>query len=81
VKVWVATINHRHGTNVYAARTERKLYAALVDFAMTWWDTEITSEERPILSDRRSHSNNRCVVDRYFELSTESLDVGETELL
>jgi hypothetical protein len=82
MNVWIATISHRHGTDVYAAKTERKLYSRLVDYVMQWWEDEISGTDVPGLTSRRSHSNNQYVVGRYFELvDHESVYIGETELL
>lgn len=53
-KVWVLVIEHRHGFNHYAHRTERGAHQTLYDYACEWWDElddEIECEPRPALAD------------------------------
>ena len=61
MKIWIAVIEHRHGQNVYAARTKRKLLDQLYDYVKQWWDSEIPDEELP------PKLSKKAVVDRYFE--------------
>ena len=61
MKIWIAVIEHRHGQNVYAARTKRKLLDQLYDYVKQWWDSEIPDEELP------PKLSKKAAVDRYFE--------------
>jgi hypothetical protein len=38
--IWTAAIDHKHGTNLYAARTAPGLYAQLASFCREWWDKD-----------------------------------------
>lgn len=46
-KVWIAVVEHRHGQNVYAAKTKRKLVDQLYEYVKQWWDSEIPQESLP----------------------------------
>ena len=61
MKIWIAVVEHRHGLNVYAARTKRKLVDQLYAYVKQWWESEIPDEELPAKASRRE------IVDRYFE--------------
>ena len=61
MKIWIAVVEHRHGQNVYAARTKGKLLDELYDYVKQWWDSEIPDEELP------KRLSKRAAVDFYFE--------------
>ena len=61
MKVWVAVVEHRHGQNVYAAKTKKALVGQLYEYVEEWWASEIPDEELP------AHLPQQVVVDRYFE--------------
>jgi len=61
MKIWMAVVEHRHGQNVYAAKTKRKLVDQLYDYVKQWWESEIPDEELPAKASKRE------VVDSYFE--------------
>jgi hypothetical protein len=62
MRIWIAVVEHRHGQNVYAARTKRKLLDQLHAYVKLWWDSEIPDEEMP------TGLSKKTVIDRYFEL-------------
>lgn len=62
MKVWIAVVEHRHGQNVYAARTKRKLLDQLYAYVKQWWESEIPNEELP------PNASLQDAIDRYFEL-------------
>jgi len=37
ITVYVATISHRHGDNVYVSRTEEGLNKQVANFCREWW--------------------------------------------
>ena len=47
MKIWIAVIEHRHGQNVYAAKTKQKLLDQLYDYVKRWWESEMPDEELP----------------------------------
>ena len=61
MRIWIAVVEHRHGQNVYAAKTKRKLLDQLYAYVKQWWESEIPDEE---LS---KNTSKREAVDRYFE--------------
>lgn len=61
MKIWIAVVGHRHGQNVYAARTKAKLVDQLYAYVKQWWESEIPDEELPAGLPKKE------VVDRYFE--------------
>ena len=61
MRIWIAVVEHRHGQNVYAARTKRKLVDQLYAYVKQWWDSEIPDEELPAKVSKRE------AVDLYFE--------------
>ncbi len=61
MKIWIAVIGHRHGQNVYAARTRKKLVEQLYEYVKQWWESEIPDEELP------ANVSKKQVVDDYFE--------------
>ena len=61
MKIWIAVVEHRHGQNVYGARTKKKLMDQLYDYGKQWWESEIPDEELPAKASKRE------IVDRYFE--------------
>ena len=61
MKIWIAVVEHRHGQNVYAARTKRKLLDQLYAYVKQWWESEIPDEELP------ANLPKKEAVDRYFE--------------
>ena len=61
MRIWIAVVEHRHGQNVYAARTKRKLLDQLYTYVKQWWESEIPDEELP------ADLPKKDAVDRYFE--------------
>ena len=61
MKVWIAVIEHRHGQNVYAAKTKKALVGQLYEYVVEWWAREIPDEELP------ADLSKQAAVDRYFE--------------
>jgi hypothetical protein len=69
MKIWIAVVEHRHGQNVYAARTKGKLLDQIYAYVKQWWESEIPDEELP------ADLPKKDAVDRYFEhVAHESLE-------
>jgi hypothetical protein len=64
VPIFGATIDHKHGTNAYAAFSEDELYAELAEFCGEYWNEIVQSADVPSSTDGLSH---REIVDTYFE--------------
>lgn len=72
-KIWVGTISHEYGSNMYASRTQAGLLAQVADFCRSYWAEH--GDETPPTSD------DMLCIDTYFEDNQdESLDYGETEI-
>jgi hypothetical protein len=56
---YVATINHRHGVDFYASRTEARLKTAVADWCREWW-SEASDEAMP--------EKDEDVIEKYFAL-------------
>ena len=82
MKIWIAVVEHRHGQNVYAAKTKKKLVDQLYEYVKQWWESEIPDEELPAClradlpaprrarqagTHRQAKASRREIVDRYFE--------------
>lgn len=76
MKIWVAAITHKHGTNVYAATSRIRLIHELHGYVKEWWHSEIPEVPFP------DEGSEEDVVDRYFDtLEHETLEfIEETEL-
>lgn len=70
MKIWVGSIAHEFGSNMYADRTQAGLLAQFAAFCREHGSKDIQSAD-----------DAECV-DLYFtENDSETLDYGETELL
>ena len=58
--VWIAVINHRHGTNIYAGTTQRALQQQVFDYVQEWWG-DANMEGTP------SEADMAGSIDRFFE--------------
>ena len=77
MKLYTATIEHKHGTNTYASLTEEGIRKEVADYCREWWtDFENLPEEAP--------KDDQEVIDLYFDGENagcwESLTYGETAL-
>jgi len=77
MSIWVAVVEHRHGQNVYVARTEYGVLDQLYDYVQEWWDSEIPDEEMPTDLPKKE------VIDQYFsKVGPERLEtLSETTLI
>ena len=72
--IFVATISHRHGFNVYAATTHDSALGLVADYCREWWP-DIDAKGSPPADDNEA-------VNRYFDntANEEYFDITETEL-
>lgn len=59
-EVWVAVVDHRHGSNVTVADTREAGFAVIHEFVTEWWPTEMGPDET-IPEDPQE------AIDAYFE--------------
>ncbi len=74
--IFTATVDHRHGTNAYAATSPDDLQAQLAEFCREFWSEieEMVDEDLDTLTDAE-------IVSTYFDAhSTEFYDTGETSI-
>jgi hypothetical protein len=72
-KVWVLTINHKHGTDIWVRRAQESAWQILVDYVTEWWPGEKGDEEMP------EEPGDR--VGLYFEDVDEAYELEECEVL
>lgn len=74
-KVWVGTINHKNGTNFYAARTREGMLKQLARYCWEWW------REEPTLNGIEMPDDDEARIDTYFEyVESEHAEYGEVVL-
>lgn len=67
MKAWIAIVSHRHGRNVYAARTKRGLNRQLYEYVKESW-SEITHIEGVPAEPPRKHLS---AITMYFDSAHE----------
>jgi hypothetical protein len=75
-RIHIATVSHRHGTNIYAAKSEAGAYRQLAEYCREWW-AETGIKEQP-------GEDDGAVISAYFESDgiggEEFYEMGEAEL-
>lgn len=72
IKLYAATISHKHGLNFYASHSESDLISQLADYCREYWDEIRGDEEVP---DDFDKINDNEIVNTYFEFhQSECLD-------
>jgi enoyl-[acyl-carrier-protein] reductase (NADH) len=61
MKIFAATIEHRHGTNLYLAASQEDLTAQIYDYVVENWEAEIIE---PLDADDATPQDN---IEYYFE--------------
>jgi hypothetical protein len=69
--VWVAAVDHRHGTTLFAGATEAAVYSQLADYCVQWW-REVSEDEEP--DPTLSHVE---IVSHYFSVHGDEWHVVE----
>jgi hypothetical protein len=64
--VHVAMINHKHGTDLYAALTREELDRQLYEYVVQWWEAEGFEGKIP--------ADHKEAVEAYFEAMSEQID-------
>ena len=67
--VWVGVVDHKHGTNIYAATTDDGVYGQVADYCREWW-----SREMPEGSPAPTGLADYEVVRAYFDAQSEHGD-------
>jgi hypothetical protein len=74
MKIWVTTVEHKHGTNVSAFTTEELARADLAAFAREWWNDTGLDDEPPT-------DDNEAIEDYFDAVSDEFYSLESTELI
>lgn len=61
-KVYVTSIEHKHGTNFYVNRSKQGAVNALYDYVEEWWDEAVPAGCGPI-----SDYDKATAIEMYFE--------------
>lgn len=70
--IWILTIEHRHGTNVYAHQTKAGAEESLMEYVDEWWDSEMDGAKIP--------ENRDEAIDGYFSSAVETYYLQDVEL-
>jgi hypothetical protein len=74
MKIFVATVSHRHGINAYAAKTRAGIQKQLADYCREWWD-------EAGLDPVAEGTADSDIIDAYFEIcGDEFYNLDETKL-
>lgn len=74
MKLHIAIVTHRHGTNCYGAKTEEVLAKKIQEYVESWWDQEQIKLPKP--------EDKAEMVEAYFEsVEDEYLDEFAIEIL
>jgi hypothetical protein len=70
--IWVAAVDQKHGTTLFAATTESGIYEQLTDYCVQWWQKDgpggVSEIEPP------AGLSHREIVSRYFQHQSECGD-------
>jgi hypothetical protein len=67
--IWVAAVDHKTGTTLFAATTEAGIYAQLADYCVQWWQTDGPGGESEV--EPPAGLSHREIVTRYFQYQSE----------
>jgi len=63
IMIWVASVDHKHGTDFYAATTQPGVWAELAAYCAQWWIKD--GPDRPVAE--LAHMSDQESVEAYFE--------------
>lgn len=77
--LWVATVEHKHGSESWVCLTREGAYAALADFVRDWWDEEVS---KGFEEGRECPEDDATAVEAYFDhVTDEFYSVSSSVLL
>jgi hypothetical protein len=62
-QIWVAAIDHKYGTDLYASTTEAGIYPQLAEYCREYWDQDGPNEPIP--------ADDREIVGAYFDYQSD----------
>lgn len=65
-KIWVGQITHKHGEEVYVARSRPELYEKVAGFCRDWW------EDEGVPGSVSDYASMEELVDAYFSHQSEA---------
>ncbi|MGQ7794447.1 hypothetical protein ACUN0C_18735 [Faunimonas sp. B44] len=72
-KIWVASITHSYGTDLYAARTKKGLLRQIHAYVEEWWEDEGLGTEMP-------HDTEEAISEYFERVEDEQCDYEEVEM-
>jgi len=66
--IYIAVIEHKHGTNLYASEDQEKVLAAVEEYCKEWWEHEEVPGEpdADIVSRYFAHVADRSAGENYY---------------
>ncbi|MHA2069405.1 MAG: hypothetical protein ACXABY_34015 [Candidatus Thorarchaeota archaeon] len=77
-EIWIAHIQHKFGSEFFAALTEELLYDEIIKYCREWIPDHATWKYDFNLA---AETNIKQAVTMYFENTDDGLDIGYTELV
>jgi hypothetical protein len=74
-RVWVATVHHKHGSNVYTAATEQMLMRELAEYCRESWKDAVGCDETV---PSEPPEGDQAAIDLYFQ-ALEGLEFAECD--
>ena len=60
--VYAATVEHKHGTDLYVCHSLACLHAEIADYCRNWWEDELPDEPTP-----GPDESDIEIIDAYFD--------------
>lgn len=77
MQIFVATITHKHGTNVYTSETSEGIHKQIADYCREWWEEtvmgKIPSDDSKITDVYFAYHAEEYDTDEYYEVETVTL--------
>lgn len=82
LRVWVLTIDHKHGTDITVYATHDNALAALTDYCLDWWQDGAHGAPPTPPEDTATHAQwiayDQAVIAQYFASEEEGFGDAET---
>lgn len=71
VSIYVATIEHKHGTNFYLATKEEELDDQIAAFVGVWAKQELSEDKAAVVYEHLGKGENEAAIGLYFDVLNE----------
>lgn len=79
VRVWVAAITHKHGTDLYADATYNGMMKQLASYCRLWWEDTQTDTSEDCNTEPPSEDSD-CVREYFRLVEDETYEISEAPL-